>query len=166
MISFAPRLRGGSPIAGPRRRSSVRMCWVSSKPTLTIRSLVIVVFDLDDFDAAIAELDARYLAGEAAAHARTRSLIARAYNGFKRTARSPRRLEDWGYFPHRHAAAMPPGEGVRTFRSCGARCGPATFTSRPSPAERPRSGLQPPLGKWDPARGLRRRVANGRHHDG
>ena len=28
-----------------------------------------VVFDLDDFDAAIAELDARYLAGEAAAHA-------------------------------------------------------------------------------------------------
>ena len=29
------------------------------------------MFDLDDFDAAIAELDARYLAGEAAAHART-----------------------------------------------------------------------------------------------
>ena len=27
-----------------------------------------VVFDLDDFDAAIAELDARYIAGEAAAH--------------------------------------------------------------------------------------------------
>ena len=29
----------------------------------------IVMFELDDFDAAIAELDARYLAGEAAAHA-------------------------------------------------------------------------------------------------
>ena len=29
-----------------------------------------VMFDLDDIDAAFAELDARYLAGEAAAHAR------------------------------------------------------------------------------------------------
>ena len=29
----------------------------------------VVVFDLEDFDAAIAELDARYIAGEAAAHA-------------------------------------------------------------------------------------------------
>ncbi len=35
----------------------------------------IVVFDPDDFDAAIAELDARYLAGEAAAHADTWSVI-------------------------------------------------------------------------------------------
>ncbi len=35
-----------------------------------------VLFDLDDFDAAIAELDARYLAGEAAAHAGTWSVIA------------------------------------------------------------------------------------------
>ena len=33
------------------------------------RIAAIVVFDLDDFDAAFAELDARYLAGEAAAHA-------------------------------------------------------------------------------------------------
>ena len=32
------------------------------------RIVAIVIFDLDDFDAAIAELDARYLAGEAAAH--------------------------------------------------------------------------------------------------
>ena len=35
----------------------------------------LVVFDLDDFDAAIAELDARYLAGEAAAHAHTWSAV-------------------------------------------------------------------------------------------
>ncbi len=35
----------------------------------------IVVFDPDDFDAALAELDARYLAGEAAAHADTWSVI-------------------------------------------------------------------------------------------
>ena len=31
----------------------------------------IVVFEVDDFESALAELDARYLAGEAAAHART-----------------------------------------------------------------------------------------------
>ena len=37
-----------------------------------------VTFDLDDFDAAIAELDARYLAGEAAPYARTWSVIAGA----------------------------------------------------------------------------------------
>ena len=35
-----------------------------------------VEFDLDDIDAAIAELDARYLAGEAAAYAHTWSVIA------------------------------------------------------------------------------------------
>ena len=44
----------------------------------------VVMFDLDDFDAAIAELDARYLAGEAAAHAHTWSVIARAYAAFNR----------------------------------------------------------------------------------
>ena len=40
------------------------------------RIAAVVVFDLDDFDAAIAELDARYLAGEAAAHAHTWSVVA------------------------------------------------------------------------------------------
>ena len=34
------------------------------------------MFDLDDIDAAFEELDARYLAGEAAAHAHTWSVIA------------------------------------------------------------------------------------------
>ena len=34
-----------------------------------------VAFDPDDIDAAFAELDARYLAGEAAAHAHTWSLV-------------------------------------------------------------------------------------------
>ena len=36
-----------------------------------------VTFDLDEIDAAFEELDARYLAGEAAAHAHTWSVIAR-----------------------------------------------------------------------------------------
>ena len=37
-----------------------------------------IFFDLDDIDAAFEELDARYLAGEAAAYAHTWSVIARA----------------------------------------------------------------------------------------
>ena len=43
------------------------------------RIVAVVVFDLDDIDAAFEELDARYLAGEAAAHAHTWSVIARGY---------------------------------------------------------------------------------------
>src|SRR6202044_1518948 len=43
-----------------------------------------VVFELDDFDAAIAELDARYIAGEGAAHAGTWSLIAGAFVALNR----------------------------------------------------------------------------------
>ena len=43
-----------------------------------------VDFDLDDIDAAFEELDARYLAGEAAAHAHTWSVIARAYAALNR----------------------------------------------------------------------------------
>ena len=43
-----------------------------------------VIFELDDFDDAIAELDARYLAGDAAAHARTWSVIAGAYAAINR----------------------------------------------------------------------------------
>ena len=42
------------------------------------------MFDLDDIDAAFAELDARYLAGEAAAHAHTWSVIARTYAALNR----------------------------------------------------------------------------------
>ena len=58
----------------------------SSTETLTIleidaenRVAAQVVFDPDDIDAAFAELDARYLAGEAAAHAQTWSVITRGY---------------------------------------------------------------------------------------
>ena len=51
----------------------------------------IVLFDLDDFDAAIAELDARYLAGEAAAHARTWSVITEGYAALKLGTSSLRR---------------------------------------------------------------------------
>ena len=42
------------------------------------RTIAFVMFDLDDIDAALDELDARYLAGEASAHAHTWSVIAEA----------------------------------------------------------------------------------------
>ena len=42
------------------------------------------MFDLDDFVSAIAELDARYLAGEAAAHARTWSVMTAAFEAINR----------------------------------------------------------------------------------
>ena len=48
-----------------------------------------VAFDLDDIDAAFEELDARYLAGEAAAHARTWSVISRGNAAANRNARLP-----------------------------------------------------------------------------
>ena len=61
-----------------------------------------IVFDLDDIDAAFAELDARYLAGEAAAHAHTWSVIARTLRRVQPT-RTPR--DDAGLGQHR----PPPG---------------------------------------------------------
>ena len=48
-----------------------------------------VAFDLDDIDAAFEELDARYLAGEAAAHAQTWSVISRGNAAANRNARLP-----------------------------------------------------------------------------
>ena len=59
-----------------------------------------VVFDPDDIDAAFAELDARYLAGEAAAHAHTWSVIARAYAAFNRHE-LPATTPDWVNIDHR-----------------------------------------------------------------
>ncbi len=49
------------------------------------------LFDLDDIDAAFEELDARYLAGEAAAHSNTWSVISHAYAAFNRHELARRR---------------------------------------------------------------------------
>ncbi|MDQ1545830.1 MAG: hypothetical protein QOH69_734, partial [Actinomycetota bacterium] len=59
-----------------------------------------ILFDLNDFDAAIAELDARYLAGETAAHANTWSVIAAAHAGFNRQE-LPATTPDPVYIDHR-----------------------------------------------------------------
>ena len=69
----------------------------------------IVVFDLDDFDGAIAELDARYLAGEAAAHSRTWSVISGSYAAINRHEQ-PATTPDWVNVDHRRETAMGPGD--------------------------------------------------------
>ena len=59
-----------------------------------------VAFEPDDVDAAFEELDARYIAGEAAAYARPWSVIAALYAGFNRRE-LPATTPDWTYIDHR-----------------------------------------------------------------
>lgn len=73
------------------------------------RVLAIVVFALDDLDAAFAELDSRYVAGEAAAHARTWSAIAGAYAGLNRRE-LPQMTRDWVSVDRRRVTPVAPGD--------------------------------------------------------
>ena len=68
-----------------------------------------VVFDLDDFDAAIAELDARYLAGEAAAYSHTWSVMTDAFAAINRHE-LPKLTPDWVNIDHRRGAAFATGD--------------------------------------------------------
>ena len=68
-----------------------------------------VVFDLDNIDAAFEELDARYLAGEAAAHSHTWSLIAESFAAVNRHE-LPALTQDWVNIDHRRAVSFAPGE--------------------------------------------------------
>ncbi len=72
------------------------------------RIVGLVGFDLDDIDAAFEELDTRYLAGEAAAHAHTWSVITNAYAAVNRRE-SPPTTPDWVSVDHRRGIAFPPG---------------------------------------------------------
>ena len=74
------------------------------------------MFDLDDIEAAFEELDARYLAGEAAAYADTWSAVAKGYAAFNRRE-SPATTPDWVNVDHRlratfEAADLPAYLGV------------------------------------------------------
>ncbi len=75
-----------------------------------------VLFDVDDVDAAFEELDARYLAGEAAAYAHTWSVIARG-NGALNRREIPATTPDWANIDHRRVAAFAPGEGIEYIRA-------------------------------------------------
>ena len=68
----------------------------------------VVIFDLEDIDAAIAELDARYLAGEAAAHSRTWSVIMQGYASLNRRELPPT-TPDWVNIDHRRGTSIAPG---------------------------------------------------------
>jgi DNA-binding SARP family transcriptional activator len=75
-----------------------------------------VVFDLDDIDAAFDELDARYLAGEAAAHAHTWSVIAGLFTALNRRE-LPTTTPGWVNIDHRRATAFAPGEAIASLRA-------------------------------------------------
>lgn len=70
-----------------------------------------VMLDLDDIGAALAELDARYLSGEAAAHAHTWSLVTEAYAAFNRGEVAPT-APDWVNIDHRRGAAFASGDMI------------------------------------------------------
>ncbi|WP_431190742.1 BTAD domain-containing putative transcriptional regulator [Mycobacterium senriense] len=75
------------------------------------RIAAMAAFDLDDFDAALTELDARYLAGEAAPHARTWSVILRAFAAFN-AHQLPSATPDWLTLDHRRGRGFSPGDLV------------------------------------------------------
>ena len=68
-----------------------------------------LAFDPDDMAAAFAELDARYVAGEAAPYARTWRRMTRVYTTLNRHEFPPT-TPDWINVDHRRAASFGPGE--------------------------------------------------------
>ena len=79
------------------------------------RIVAIVSFDLDEIDAAFDELDARYLAGEAAAHSRTWSLVAAAYACYNRRELPPT-TPDWVNVDRRRMTMYAPGDVFKYVR--------------------------------------------------
>lgn len=74
------------------------------------RVAALITFDLDDLDAAFEELDARYLAGEAAAHALVWSVITGGYAALNRHEIPPT-TPDWVSTDHRRGgSAFAPGD--------------------------------------------------------
>ncbi len=70
--------------------------------------MAVVAFDPDDIDAAFAELDALYLAGEAATHSRTWSAIASASGALNRHE-LPNTTPNFVDIDHRRAANIDAG---------------------------------------------------------
>jgi len=85
-----------------------------------------LAFDPDDIDAALEELDARYLAGEAAAYSQTWSLTTQAYAALNRRELPPAKA-DWVNIDHRRAIAFAPGDMTAYIRA-GMDLAPDTHT--------------------------------------
>ena len=71
--------------------------------------VAVVAFDADDLRAAFEEFDARYLAGEAADHSQTWSIIAGLYAGFNRQE-LPVTTPDWTFVDHRSLINIEEGD--------------------------------------------------------
>jgi class 3 adenylate cyclase len=80
------------------------------------RIAALVTFDPDDIDAAFEELDARYIAGEAAAFARTWSVIAQIFATLKGHELPPT-TPDWMDIDHRRGGAFAPGDMTENIRA-------------------------------------------------
>lgn len=75
-----------------------------------------VLFDPEDFDAAFEELEARYLAGEAAAHPGAWSVVSGIYAEFNRHE-LPGTTPDWIYIDHRPLMTVEPNDLPASFRA-------------------------------------------------
>jgi DNA-binding SARP family transcriptional activator len=80
------------------------------------RMAACVLFDVDDIDAAFAELDARYIAGEGAAYARTWSVVAEAYAALNRRE-LPATTPDWVNIDHQQVTTVAPGDFIANIRA-------------------------------------------------
>ncbi len=111
-------------------RSALKRCEITEVNTDGLM-VAKVVFDPDDIDAAFEELDARYLAGEAAAHAHTWSVIAAAYAAFNRRE-LPATTPDWVNIDHRRLAPVEAGrsDGILPERAGGRLAGAACASRR------------------------------------
>jgi hypothetical protein len=75
-----------------------------------------VILDIDDIDAAFKELDARYLAGEAASHSQTWTALTQVQAAYNRHEVLPT-TEDWVNIDHRRGRAFTPGDVTRYLRA-------------------------------------------------
>jgi hypothetical protein len=75
-----------------------------------------IMFDVDQMDTAFEELDVRYVAGEAAAHAHTWSVVAKTHNAINRRELPPT-TPDWASIDHRQGTAFAPGEMTAYIRA-------------------------------------------------
>ena len=101
-----PRL-GRSLAAGPGSSSARR--WASLKSTHIIRSRRSSYSSSTTSTSALAELDARYLAGEAAPHAHTWSVVTRAYAALNRHELPSTTTDGWA-LDHRRGTSFASGE--------------------------------------------------------
>ena len=80
---------------------------------VTNQIAAIVIFDEDDIDGALQELDARYLAGEAAPYERTWSVVLSGYRAFHRHE-LPATTPGWVNIDHRRVTTMAAGKLLET----------------------------------------------------